>query len=170
MKLIMYPAMTLDGFIADPGGECYSWIEDNDEAEYSAAQKRAGADIVGRKTYEQYKDEYDVKTDVTTFVCTNQEDYQDTEHVKFIRGTAEEMYRAVGSYGFNEAILSGGGEINGLFAAAGLVDEIIISVYPLILGEGISLFGSYHPNLKLELLSSVTNDTGITKNHYKVVR
>jgi dihydrofolate reductase len=169
LKLIMYPAVTLDGFIADLSGECYSWINDEDEAEYTAAMRRCGADIVGSKTYEQYREEYDNKTDVMTFVCTNSSAYQDTEKIKFIHGTPEEMVETIKSYGFSEAILSGGGEINGLFATAGLVSEMFISIYPLTLGEGIRLFGSYSPQLKLELLSSQIKH-GITQNHYKVVK
>ena len=167
MKLIMYPAISLDGFIADMDGDCYSWIDDEDEAEYVAAMARCGCDIVGRNTYEQYKDEYDAKRNIVTFVCTNGTKYKNTTNLKFINGSATEIIKSIEKHGFKEAILSGGGEINGLFASAGLVDEIFISIYSLILGAGIPLFGSYKPRLDLQLLSSNNDIEGIVKSHYK---
>ncbi|HSX07547.1 MAG TPA: hypothetical protein VLG11_01505 [Candidatus Saccharimonadales bacterium] len=42
MKATLYPAITLDGFIADPNGECYSWISDEDEEDYTQAIANAG--------------------------------------------------------------------------------------------------------------------------------
>ena len=166
----MYPALTLDGFIADLDGDSDSWADDGVESEYEAEVKRCGCVIIGGKTYLQYKSDFDSGEDATTFVCTNNPDYQDTEKLKFIHGTPQEMLNIVEQHGFSEAILSGGGEINGLFASAGLVDEIIVSVYPLTLGQGIPLFGSYHPRLKLQLISSQQGNVGITQNHYKVVK
>jgi dihydrofolate reductase len=164
----MYPAVTLDGFIADLDGECYSWINDEDEAAYEAAIKTAGCDLIGRKTYEQYIDEY-LKKDTTTFVYTTRTDLEDLKNIKFINGTPKEASRHIEELGFKEIILSGGGEVNGAFADAGLVNEIIISIYGITLGEGIKLFGSHAPKLKLKLLSTSQDVPGVVKNHYQVL-
>jgi len=168
MKVIMYPAITLDGFIADLKGECYSWIDDVDEAEYRALMRQCGADIVGRKTYMQYKDDYDKRRDIVTFICTNSDEYSDTDNLKFINGSAQDMINKIQSYGFTETVLSGGGEINGLFAEVGFVNEIRASIYPLTLGQGIPLFGSRSAKLQLELISSKVAQKGILQNVYHV--
>lgn len=169
MKVIMYPAITLDGYIADQDGECYSWISDEDEAVYDAAIQRAGCSLVGRKTYEQYIEDYPAKNGSTTFVYTSSSDYHDIDRVKFVHGTPAEALEQIEAHGFSEIIVSGGGEVNGSLADAGLVDEIIVSIYGVTLGRGVPLFGSFAPQLKLELLSSKQDVPGVVKNHYRVL-
>jgi len=169
MKVIMHPATTFDGFISDLNGECYSWISEEDEKGYSQAKARAGCVLVGRKTYEQYKDDFLVEQAKTTiFVYTARTDQKDQDNIKFLRGTPEQIIRQIGDHGFSEVVVSGGGEVNGALAEAGLVDEIIVSIYSLTLGEGIRLFGSCKPKLKLKLLSTTQEVDGIVKNHYQV--
>lgn len=169
MKVIMYPAITLDGFIADLNGECYSWISEEDEALYEQKIADAGCSLVGRKTYEQYIEDYPAENGSTTFVYTHSTDYEDTEKVKFVHGTPQEVLDQIAEQGFSEVILTGGGELNGSFAEAGHINEIIVSIYGVTLGEGIPLFGSHKPKLNLELLSSTQNVPGVVKNHYSVM-
>lgn len=166
----MQPALSLDGFVAKPDGDCYSWVNEADEARYEDAVAKAGCVIVGRKTYEQYIADFPSKSGAVTFVCTSNATDKDTEKIKFVHGTAHEIAQKIADHGFAEAIISGGGEINGLFADAGLVDEIVVSIHSTVLGSGIPLFGTYHPTLELELLSSNQDIAGITQNHYRVVR
>lgn len=170
MKAIMYPAITLDGFISDLNGECYSWVSDEDEEQYTQAIARTGCVLLGRKTYEQYPGDFPPKSGAMAFVWTTHTDQQDQDRVKFVRGTPEEVLRQIAAHGFTEVIVSGGGEINGSLAEAGLIDEIIVSIYNVTIGEGIPLFGSHKPKLKLELLSTTNEIDGIVKNHYKVNR
>jgi len=169
MKVIMYPAVTLDGFIADLNGECYSWISEDDEKFYEEAIKNAGCCLVGRKTYDQYIDSYPLSNGATSFVYTTSQEQPDQDKVKFVRGTAEEVLQQIAGCGFSEVILSGGGDINGIFAEAGLINEIVISIYGVTLGEGIPLFGAYKPKLKLSLISSNQDVPGVVKNHYEVI-
>lgn len=169
MKVTMYPAITLDGFISDPNGECYSWISDEDEDHYTQAIAKAGCVLLGRKTYEQYPEDFPPESGAVAFVWTTRTDQLDQERVKFVRGTPQEVLQQIAARGFSEVIVSGGGEANGSFAEAGLVDEIIVSIYNVTIGEGIPLFGSHKPKLKLKLLSSTNEIEGIVKNHYKVL-
>lgn len=169
MKVIMHPAVTLDGFIADLDGECYSWISEDDEALYEAMVQQVGCSLVGRKTYEQYLEDFPSKNGSTTFVYTTSNNQQDQDKIKFVTGTPNEVLEQIQTQGFSEVILTGGGDVNGSFAKAGLVNEIIVSCYGVTLGEGIPIFGKYKPKLKLELLSSTQDIPGIVKNHYRVL-
>ena len=168
LKVIMYPALTLDGFIADLNGECYSWINDEDEACYIQAIAKAGCVLLGRKTYEQYPHDFPPESGATAFIWTTREDLQDQEKVKFVRGTAQNVLQQIAEAGFSEVIVGGGGEVNGSLAEAGLVDEIIVSIYNVTIGEGIPLFGSHKPKLKLRLLGTINEIDGIVKNHYEI--
>ena len=169
MKVILYPAITLDGFIADLNGECYSWVNPEDEEDYEAAVRKARCVLYGRKTYEQYIDD-PINPNVTKFVYTTRGAQTDTDNVRFVRGTPSEVIDQIARQGFSELIISGGGEVNGTFAEAGLIDEIIISIYNVTLGEGIRLFGTHKPKLRLKLLSTKQNVPGIVKNHYEVIK
>jgi dihydrofolate reductase len=170
MKIIMAPALTLDGFIADPHGECHSWINPADEDRYEASLRPDGVELVGRKTYEQYLDTYESRTDVMTFVYTSQSKFKDTAKIKFVHGDIHEILKRIEALGFNQLIFSGGGELNGLLATAGVIDEIEASIHPVTIGAGIPLFGSYHPKLNLKLLSTNQDIPGITQIRYEVLK
>jgi dihydrofolate reductase len=170
MKIIMYPAITLDGFIAGLDGECDSWINDEDDALYREAIKQADCVLVGRKTYEQYVDDFAQDEGPTIFVWTTHTDQQDKPKIKFLRGTPKEIIKQIETYGFSELIVSGGGEVNGALATVGLIDEVIVSIYNVTLGEGIPLFGSHRPKLRLKLLATSNDIEGIVKNHYRVIK
>ncbi len=85
-----------------------------------------------------------------------------------MRGTPQEVLQQIAEYGFSEVIVSGGGEVNGSLTEAGLIDEIIVSIYNVTIGEGIPLFGSHKPKLKLKLATTSNELKGIVKNHYVV--
>ncbi len=170
MKVTLRPSVTVDGYIADADGECYSWINPADEARYEAALRQSGCELVGRKTYEQYLGDFTARTDITTFVYTKQSKFKDTAKIKFVHGTPEEVLRRIEQAGFSECIVSGGGELNGLLASAGVIDEAHLSVHPIVLGGGIKLFGSYDAKIKLELISSNTDVEGVVQTLYKIVK
>ena len=104
------------------------------------------------------------------FWCRNDHRRELQRHgTKYLRGDAKEVIESIRStYGFEELVVCGGGEINGLLAVAGLVTDIVVSIQPAILGEGIPLFGSHKPNLQLELISVNQDIPGVTQNHYHV--
>jgi dihydrofolate reductase len=169
MRLIAYPAVSIDGFIADNRGECYSWIDPVDEEDYKKAVRRAGCRIMGRKTYEQYKDEMPKNDDFVTYVYTSSDKYKDQERIKFVSGSLEDVVRGIEGSGFKELIVTGGGELNGGLMSAGLVDEIILSVHPIILGGGIKVFGSYNLDARLKLLATKIRPSGVVVSGYRVV-
>jgi len=171
MKITMQPAISLDGYIALSNGDSASWVNPADEARYNQEVERCGCVIVGRTTYEEYKDGFDSYKNVIIFVCTNNAAYTDTETVKFVKGSANEIIDSIkNNYDFSELVVCGGGEVNGMLAEAGLVDEIVVSIQPVVLGQGIPLFGSFKPALKLELLSTNQDIAGVTQNHYQVIK
>lgn len=168
MKVILYPAISLDGFITK-GPTDSDWVSEEDDAAYQAEIARVGCVIMGRTTYEQYKEDVDGYQDRATFVCTSRPFTPPHEKIVVVTGSPAEILKEVESRGFSEVVLCGGGNTSGRFAKANLIDEIIVSIYPLILGQGIKLFGDYNVNLQLELLSTKPGPEDTTQNHYKVI-
>jgi riboflavin biosynthesis pyrimidine reductase len=72
--------------------------------------------------------------------------------------------------GFKEVIVTGGATINSEFAKRGLVDEVILSVNPVILGEGIPLFAPSDFEMKLKLIGTEKVGEDILELRYKVVK
>src|SRR5919112_36735 len=65
--------------------------------------------------------------------------------------------------------LVGGGEMVSIFLNADLVDEIILSVHPIILGKGIPLFNKIEQLIKLRLVKSIPFESGLVQLHYSIV-
>jgi dihydrofolate reductase len=64
--------------------------------------------------------------------------------------------------------LLGGGEIVSILLNAGLVDEIILSIHPIILGKGVPLFPSIKKRVKLQLQQSIPFESGLVQLCYYV--
>jgi dihydrofolate reductase len=71
--------------------------------------------------------------------------------------------------GYSEAVLAGGATINNLWANSGLIDEMVITVCPMIFGQGLSLFSS-EMNMNLTLLEVKRIGEQSVWMHYKVVK
>ena len=61
----------------------------------------------------------------------------------------------------------GGAEIVNALLKENLIDELILSVIPILLGNGTRLFQNQYPEQLLELVSTKTFDTGLAQLHYK---
>lgn len=67
-------------------------------------------------------------------------------------------------------MLAGGGKTNYSFLKAGVVDEVIVTVHPLILGKGISLFDGNEIKVELEKVEVKELENGLTTIRLKVVK
>lgn len=171
MKVLFYPAISLDGFIAKLDGDS-NWVKEEDEQIFADEVRRAGCVIVGRKTFEQYQNIYPI-ADTTTFVCTSSSarttDGANTQ-VKYVGGAVKTVLEQIQAAGFSTAVLSGGAETNGRFAEALCIDEILVSIYPHFLGCGLPMFGNRKIQLRLELLHTRQLGDGVIQNRYEVSR
>lgn len=169
MKVVLYNAVSLDGFIATLSGDS-DWALD-DEA-FETFVSKVGCILIGRKTYEQYRGEIYPLNGVVNFVYSHHPEnleLETTKELQFLGGSPEEILVKIENEGFESVMLGGGGEINASFAAAGLIDEMILDIHPLILGVGIKLLGSWEGQLNLRLLKSKPLNDGIVQNHYTIL-
>lgn len=168
MKITLYMAISIDGFIAKKDGDS-DWVSPVDSANFEQKIKEKGCIIVGRRTFDQYQgDLYPVKN-VTNIVVTSNSSLKSEGNVVYVQ-TPSEAIKVAEERGHKEALLIGGGTTNGLFFKAGLIDEIFLSVHPLVLGSGIKLFENAETNIKLEFLDQKEFGEGLTQLHYRVIR
>ena len=171
-KLILYIAMSLDGYIAKPGDDL-SFLElvekDGEDYGYSDFISSVDAVIMGRKTYDW------VMKQVCEFPHTDKETYiitrskRDSQgRINFYNGNLRELVVSLKNKKGKNIFCDGGAEIVNELLKEELIDELIISVIPVLVGDGIKLFQDERPEQILKLISVQSYDTGLVQLHYQI--
>jgi dihydrofolate reductase len=172
-KLSLYIAMSLDGYIAKPDDDLrFLKIVEKEGEDYGYEQFITDVDtiIIGRRTYDYVLNEmgsshYDNgQRDVYVITRTERPPKGRT---LFYSGNLRELVNRLKNEKGKNIYCDGGAEvINELFNHH-LVDELIISVIPILLGTGTRLFKDGRPEQSLDFLSAKTFDSGLVQLHYK---
>ena len=62
-----------------------------------------------------------------------------------------------------------GGQLVQSFIQAGLIEDINITLIPILIGEGVRLFGSIDGDIDLELTGSQAFSSGLVQNRYRIL-
>lgn len=170
-KVILYIATSLDGYIAKPNDDLsFLSIVEQAGQDYGYAEfvKTVDAVIVGRKTYQKVISMgFDFPhADKDAYIITRTP-RQNIGSVKFYTGDLKTLIDKLKSEKGKNIFCDGGAEIVNELLKADLIDEFIISVIPILVGNGTKLFEDGRPELKLELVSTKQFDKGLTQLHYK---
>jgi dihydrofolate reductase len=169
-KVVLYISMSLDGYIAsrDNSLEFLSMVEkEGEDYGYNEFVKSVDTVIIGRKTYEKVIEmgyEYPHK-DKDVYILTGTT-RPSIGTFNFYTGNLSQLVRGLTSQSGKNIYCDGGSEIANELMKQNLVDEFIISVIPILLGEGIKLFKDGRPQQRLKLISAKQFDTGLTQLHY----
>ena len=123
--------------------------------------------VLGRKTYDDVlrmtKGEYPHR-DRINYVFSS-EVHEDGENVHFVKEDIVPFAERLKSESGKDIWFVGGSSLLASFMAHDLIDEFIITIAPVMLGKGISLFGGEFQEVKLELIE--TKRIGqFVQNHY----
>ncbi|MES2240703.1 MAG: dihydrofolate reductase family protein [Bacteroidota bacterium] len=171
--LTIYIATSLDGYIAKPNNDLsFLKLVEKEGEDYGYAEFIATIDtiILGRKTYDWVLKEigtshYD-NGDRNVYVITRTE-RESVGRTTFYTGNLTEFVKQLKTQNGKNIYCDGGAEIINELLKNDLIDEFIISVIPVFLGNGTRLFKDGRPEQQLELVSTKTFDTGLTQLHYK---
>jgi dihydrofolate reductase len=147
---------SLDNYIAGPG-EAIDWLRWSDDAAAISAASFAGVDamLMGRRTFEfaQRMGGGPATPGVTTYVFsrTLAAVPQGTE---LVRGDAAEFVLALKAQPGGGILVMGGGELGTALIEGGAVDEIGLSIHPILLGAGTPLFHPLSRPVELELIET----------------
>lgn len=141
-----YTATSLDGFIADEQ-HSLEWLfrqehDANGPLNYEAFVARIGAVVMGATTYEWILDHErgEWPYQLPAWVMTSRELTTADGDVRFARGDIRTVHAEMTSAaGGKDLWVVGGGDLAGQFADAGLLDEIIVYIAPVTLGDGAPL-------------------------------
>ncbi len=170
-KLILYIATSLDGYIAKPNDdlEFLSVVEqEGEDYGYSDFVKTVDAVIVGRKTYDKVISMgFDFPhADKDTYIITRTP-RPNIGSVKFYTDDLKSLIDKLKSENGKNIFCDGGAEIVNELLKDDLIDEFIISLIPILVGNGTKLFKDGRPEQKLKLVSTKQFDKGLTQIHYK---
>lgn len=167
MKIILDLAISADGFIAKPNGDS-DWVAPGVELLFKNRAKEAGCLVVGKKTFEQYQGMMYPMDGVTNIILTTTPDPKITG--VFFANSPAEVINLAKEKGCTDILVAGGARTSAAFLEAHLIDEIFLSVHPLILGEGMKLFEGVMSEKGLKLLSSINLEGGLVELHYEVLK
>jgi dihydrofolate reductase len=173
MQCSVFIATSLDGFIAreDGGIDWLSQVEmPGEDYGYSRFAASVDALIMGRNTYDTalgfegwpYEGKRVIVLTNRTFVPRHGEEQRSGTD---LHALVEDLANA----GVTRAYIDGGNVIR-QFLAAGLVDDLTISIVPIILGSGKPLFGELGAELTLHLESSQSWQSGLAQLRYRAKR
>ncbi|HLO52635.1 MAG TPA: dihydrofolate reductase family protein [Saprospiraceae bacterium] len=171
-KLILYIAMSLDGFIAkkDDSLDFLSMVEKpNEDYGYAEFTNTIDTVIWGRKTFDKVRSfGPDIPhPDKKVYVISKSKQGIDG-HVEYSNDIVDLVKKLKSEEG-KDIYCDGGAEIVTLLLRSALFDRIIISVIPHILGDGIRLFKENNLEQKLSLKKSVSYPSGLVQLCYDVV-
>ncbi len=170
-KVVLYIATSLDGYIAKSNDDLsFLSIVEQEGQDYGYADfvKTVDAVIVGRKTYDKVISMgFDFPhADKDAYIITRTP-RPNIGSVKFYTGDLKILVDKLKSEDGKNIFCDGGAEIVNELLKGDLIDEFIISVIPILVGNGTKLFKDGRPEKKLEFVSVKSFDKGLTQLHYK---
>ena len=134
--------------------------------------------LVGRRTYDEWLGYWPNAGDfpmanainaATKYVVTHRPDSLQWGPVKSLGGDIIEEIRKLKLTDGPDLVLSGSISLTSLLLDAGLIDEVILIVYPVLLGRGKRILSDSFDARKLEFVSTKTTPTGVLLNTYRHV-
>jgi dihydrofolate reductase len=171
-KVILYIATSLDGYIAKPNDDLgFLSMVQKDGEDYGYADFANSVDtvIMGRKTYDWVMKQVHgfPHADKNSYIITRTSRHCDGK-TKFYTGVLKDLVLQLRSEKGKNIFIDGGAEIINELLKENLIDEFIISVIPVLVGNGTRLFKDGRPEQKLKLITVKQFDTGLTQLHYKL--
>ena len=169
-KLVLYIATSIDGFIAKPNDDLsFLSLVHKDGEDYGYAKFMASVDtvILGRKTYDWVMTQVAEfpHTDKITFVITRTPK-QSIGNTHFYTGNIQTLIDELKNKPGKNIFIDGGAQIVNELLKKQLIDEFIISIIPIVLGQGVRLFHDNNPEQVLKLIATQHFDTGLVQLHY----
>jgi dihydrofolate reductase len=172
MKTFVYIGISLDGFIAKTDGNI-DWLVQFESQEvtdsYLEYMSQIDAIVIGRGTFEKVLSFPIWPYNKKVFVLSNSVKLVPDsikESVTILAMKPRELLDFLSNLGFSNIYIDGGNVIQG-FLKEDCIDEMIITTVPVLIGSGISLFGSLENDLSFIHKSTDVYSNGLVKSRYK---
>jgi dihydrofolate reductase len=172
-SVIVHIATSADGYITRPDGDL-EWLTSRPTPEgfygMNAFMRSIDTTLLGRKTYEvslRMEAKFDSKS--PTIVFSRHAPPADAPSgVEFVNGAIGPFVSRLREQPGKNIWLMGGGELIASFLDEHAIDEFVISVVPVFIGDGTPLIARRHRHVPLDLQSVERFDDGVVQLHYRV--
>ena len=178
VKVSAFIGISLDGFIAREDGSI-EWLDDahkkvNSDEDFGFKSFLASIDLIimGRKTFEQVMTFDNWQYNNTKIIVLTSKNIEIPEKLKQTVTTCnttspKQLIKELSDQSINHIYIDGGTVIQD-FLSAGLVDEITVTIVPILIGKGKSFSGLLSKDLSLEHLKSTVFNFGFVQVKYKI--
>ena len=173
MKIVQRNAVSLNGMIAREDGE-EDWLPSEGWDEFVADAKQYDNFIMGRETYELVMKLYpnynfdSVDCGYKIIVTKNHDFIKPDGYI--VVESPEAAIHILEQNGHKTGLLIGGGRLNSSFYAAGLIDEVWLTVCPTILGKGRSFISGQDVEVNLKLIDAIKLTKDRIQLRYAVIK
>jgi dihydrofolate reductase len=174
-KIIVNIATSADGYVARPNGNL-DWLSERPKPKgfygLPEFERSTDAKILGRKTFDRSVQlGARFSADAVRYVFSRRPPPASVPPgVRFVTEPIGTFAKRLGAQSGKNIWMMGGGEIIGSFLDQGAIDEFIITVMPIFIGEGIPLVAPRHRHVALHLLGLQQFPDGVVQLHYEVRR
>ena len=173
MLNIVYITTSIDGFIAKKDGGI-NWLfdvpnPDNSDYGFQEFLNSIDAIVMGRNTFELVQTFTEWPYYKPVFVLSNalkSVPESLSGKAEILNGSPEFIVKELNARKFFNLYIDGGKTIQG-FLKLGLIDEIVITRIPILLGEGIPLFAELTKEQKFEHVNTTVFNNALVRSHYK---
>lgn len=167
MTVVLFVTTTVDGFIARDADHYTDWSEAADKDFFAKATRAIGTVIMGANTFRTLPEHLPGRLNI---VMSTSGDLKEPipDELEFFSGEPRALIEKLEQRGIDTVALIGGGELNASFLTENLIDEIYVTVSPLLFGRGISMFSGYDFETKFTLLSVERLGEDSVVSHYAV--
>lgn len=171
MKVILYMAITVNGFIAKENDDT-SFVSEIEWDSFRNMIKATGNIIIGSRTYKIMRDGKEFKNleNIRVLVVSENANFQTIANNHSVVKTPKDALAILEKEAFNKVLAAGGGTLNASFMAEKLVDEIYLDIEPIVFGKGIRLFRENDFEVKLKLLETKKLSDNEIQLHYQVLK
>lgn len=167
MKVSLVAAITVDGFIGRHDSDLsIRWTSREDTKFFVKKSKEIVNLVVGSTTFAAF----DRKLEGRKFYVYSRNETVENPYdndIVVVNESPEQLVTRLESEGIENLMIAGGGEIYNLFMRAGVVDELFLTLEPVVFGEGIKLFsGRVDSTIKLHEIIDLSEQTKVL--HYIV--
>jgi len=172
MKLSVFCGVSVDGFLARPD-HSLDFLETGEQEPHGFEEFYSSVDVVviGRKTFEvvlTFGKWFYGKKQVVVLSSTPL-DFSTVKGavVEQMSGEPSEIVKQLKARGFKHAYIDGGNTIQ-RFLTARLIDRMVITRVPVLIGAGISLFGPVPGDINLRHIATRSYRGGLVQSEYEL--
>ena len=173
-NVIVHIAASADGYIARPDGDL-EWLTSRPKPDgfygMGAFMKSIDTMLLGRKTYEaglRLGGTFDAKQGRNVVFSRHAPPADAPSGVEFVNGPIGPFMSGLREQPGKDIWLMGGGELIASFLDEDAIDEFVVSVVPVFIGDGIPLIARRHRNVLLDLRSVERFEDGLVQLRYFV--